>query len=150
MIDIMRTRRQQRVMRNHAGQADAQAQFEAVVRELLGRTIAIIGLEFEAFVALGAGVSTYRQGQGINRLNGGLSLLRDFDQTFLNRRFDLPEVSRLADKARAVSECVKEMPIMVMEISEAVTVFVKFEEFAADFHRNDFFVSQRRLRAAAT
>lgn len=81
-------------------------------------------------------------------MNPRLSLLADFDQAFLNRRFDLPEISRLTDKAAAVAEVGKKMRIMLMEISEEITVAMKFEEFAADFHGNDLFISERQLKAA--
>ncbi len=34
-----------------------------------------------------------------------------------------------------------------MEIGEEITVFVKFEEFATNFHRNDFLVCQLRVES---
>jgi hypothetical protein len=37
-----------------------------------------------------------------------------------------------------------------MEISEQVFAFMELEEFAADFHSNNFFISERGFEAAAS
>lgn len=43
-------------MNNHAHARDTQSQFENIVMEVFGGTIAVIGLGFETMVALATGV----------------------------------------------------------------------------------------------
>ena len=99
--DNVRARSQHRVMHDHTRKRDPQAQFEAVVIELLGRAVTVIGFKLEAFVARGAGISANWQGHRIDRLYDCIGLTTDDDQTFLDGGFHLPEISRLTKKTRA-------------------------------------------------
>jgi hypothetical protein len=76
--------------------------------------------------------------------------MANFDEAFLNGGFDLPEVSGLTDKAGAVFEMGKEMKVVMLEIVEQVAIFMKLEEFAADFYGDDFLVSESGLKTSAS
>jgi hypothetical protein len=72
-LDVMRAGGQERTGGDHPTTGDAQAQLKAIVVQLLGGTVAIIGQGLEAAVAATAGVATHRQGQRINDLTGSVA-----------------------------------------------------------------------------
>ena len=86
----MRASRQKGIIDDHAAARDAQTQFEAIVMQLLGCTIAIIGLWLETTIPAAASVSANRQRQGVNNLNRVGRLATDLGQALLNVSFDLP------------------------------------------------------------
>jgi len=147
-LNVMGSRGQQGKGGDHAAGRDAQTQLEAVVMQLLRRTVTIIGFRLKAAIASAARVDAHRQRQRIDHLNRLAGLSADLGQTVLNSRFHLPQVGRLSHKHRALGQTGKEVSIMRPEV--AVNVFVSrlLEVFSADFHGDDFFIRQRGCEAA--
>ena len=77
---------------------------------------------------------------------GGLDLIKllvsHSDQQRLAYYFGLPQISRLPDESRATRQIGKIMQIMPPEIVVNFSILVQFEEFAADFNRDDFRIRQ--------
>ena len=59
-LNVVWTSRQQGIMRNHAQPRDAQTQLEAVVVQILGRTVPKIGFGRETTVSYSSGENTRR------------------------------------------------------------------------------------------
>jgi hypothetical protein len=129
----MRPGGQQGTTRDHPTTGDAQPQLEAIVVQLLGGTVAIIGKGLKTTIAPTAGVPTDRQGQGINDLHRVQRLPTNLGQPLLNSGFDLPEVGRLADKERALLQVRKEVGVVGAEVGKEVLVRGQLEILAAEF-----------------
>ena len=130
---------------DHPTAGDAQAQLEAIVVQLLGGTVAIIGKRLEAAVAATAGVATDRQGQRINDLHRVSCLPTHLGQPLLNGRFDLPEVSGLPNKQCPVRQLRKEVGIVGAKVGKEVLVGGQLEILAADLQ----VMTSSSLRAGA-
>src|SRR6266508_1950541 len=68
-LNVMWTRCEQGIMRNHAQARDPQTQLEAVVVQIFGSTVAKIGFGLATAVSSGSGQDTHRQRQCINDLD---------------------------------------------------------------------------------
>src|SRR5205085_11867371 len=103
--------------------------------------MAVIGLKFETAVSTSASVSTNRKGQGVNDLHTCLSLPALLDYQSPDFGFDLPQIGCLAHERGAVTQSRKEMSVVALKIVKEVFIQMVFEISAADFHRDDLFVS---------
>src|SRR5713226_7688930 len=99
VINVVGPCSEQRAMGNHPAAGDPQAQLEAVIVELLGRTVPVVGLQGKAFIPPSAPrVRADRHGQRVNGLDRVGRLPAEMRQALLERSFNLPEVGRLPDK----------------------------------------------------
>lgn len=123
---------------------DAQPQLEPLVIQRLGRTVAIVCESFKAAIAPTAGIATDRQRQRSDDLYRIGTLATDLRQALLDQRFNMPEIRGLPHGQCSVRQLGKEVRIMGTTIGKEIFVGGELEVFAAEFHRNDFFVTQRR------
>src|SRR5581483_8071722 len=84
-LAVVRARWQERIGDDHARAGDAQAQLEAIVVQLLGRAVAVVGPGLEAAVAPAARVAADGQRQRVDHLRLVLGLPAYPGQTLLNR-----------------------------------------------------------------
>jgi len=77
-----------------------------------------------------------------------LSAVRDYEVP--DSGFDLPQIGGLSDECGAVTQIGKEVLVMAVKIVKEVFIQMMFEISAADFHRDDLFVSQCGSEAAAS
>src|SRR5512143_1620295 len=130
-------------MGDHAGATDPQTQLKAIVIKVLRRTVARIGVGFETPIPRTAGIPTDRQRQRVNELNRGHGLATDHRQAPLNRRFDRPEVGRLAHEQGPIRQAGEEMSIVGPKVPIEVLVGTALKVFATNLHGDDLFVGQR-------
>src|SRR6185295_4767412 len=95
------------------------------------------------------GIATDWQRPGVDNLHRIGPLPPDFCQPVLNEPLDVPAVSGLAYKQRPVSQLGKEVRIRSPKIGKAIFVGAEFEVFAADFHRDHFFIAQSGSKSAS-
>jgi hypothetical protein len=122
-------------VRAHARTRNAQAEFEAILGELFGRAVPIVGSGLETAGTLTAGVGTPGQRQRVDGLHRIISLPTDLHQPLLDSSCDLPYVGRVADKQRAVNQPWKEVLIVCAEVAADVLVRGTLEVFATNLDR---------------
>ena len=76
---------------------------------------------------------------------GGLST--DLGQPLLEGGCDLPQVSGLPDKQGTIRQAGKEVGVMGPKVGKEVLVGGQLEVFAAEFHRDHFFITQGGRKA---
>jgi len=86
-LDTVRAGGQEGIGCDHARACDAQAQLEALVVELLGRAVPIVGARLEAVVAPAVGVAADGQRERADHLHGIGGLPTDNGQALLSEGF---------------------------------------------------------------
>src|SRR6266478_2646828 len=145
--DVMGPGREQGKVEDHPRAGDAQPQLEAIVIELFRGTMPIVCPWLETAVPATARVATDRQGQGINDLDRVGGLPTDVSQPLVDGGFHLPEVGGLPHEQRALGQTRKEVGIMRAKIRHEFLVSSQLKILPTNFHRDHFFVRQRRRKA---
>src|SRR5215207_4751271 len=136
----MRACWQQGVMGNHAQPRNAHSEFEAIVVELLGCTVAIVRIRLKTAVTSRTRQDTHRHWQGVNHLHRLLVLTRATDKLLLDMHLHLPKVGSLPYKRAPFGQFWKEMAVIAMKMLIDGFILVQSEALATDFHRHHLFI----------
>ncbi len=133
-------------MNNHARACNAQPHLEAIVVQLFGRAIAIVGIRFETAVSLTACVDTDRQGHCIDGLHSIIGLTTDLRESLLYHPLDLTQIGCLTHEAGSVPELRKQCLIMGDEIIENRFILVEAQILATHLKRDYLLIAERRRK----
>ncbi len=130
-------------MGDHAAARNPQAQFEAIVGDLLGRATASVCLWLKTTFTPAPRIGTDGDGQGVNDLHLFSFLPKAAHQLLLNALFDPPQVRRLAHKEAAFGQLRKEMAIMAGKVAIGRLIGVEAKALAAHFQRDPLGIAKR-------
>jgi len=134
--------RQEGIGDNHARSCAAQAQRKAILVQLLGRAVPIVGEGLEAAITSAACVAADRQRERVDHPHGVIGLAAHDGQAPLDEFLDAPEAGRLPREPAAVAQVREVGPIMGVKVREDVLVRAALEVCATDLAGDHLLVGQ--------